>query len=82
MQRKIPAGQFKAQCLALLDDVRDSHTEIIVTKRGKPVARLVPIEEEKPYKSSFGRQKGSVIQHCSNEELFSTGEVWEADSDD
>lgn len=82
MQRKIPAGVFKAQCLALLDDVRDSHTEIIVTKRGKPVAKVVPIEEAQPYKSSFGHMKGTVIQHCSDEELFSTGEVWEADSDD
>jgi prevent-host-death family protein len=81
MQRKIPAGVFKAQCLALLDDVHDSHTEIIVTKRGKPVARVVPVEESKPYKSSFGHMRGTVIQHCSDEELFSTGEVWEADSD-
>jgi prevent-host-death family protein len=82
MERKIPAGVFKAQCLALLDDVHDTHTEIIVTKRGKPVARVVPIEENKPYKSSFGHMKGLGIQNCSNEELFSTGEVWEADSDD
>lgn len=81
MQRKIPAGVFKAQCLALLDDVRDSHTEIIVTKRGRPVARVVPIEDTKPHKSSFGRMKGTVIQHCSDEELFSTGVVWDAESD-
>ncbi len=77
MQRKIPAGQFKAQCLALLDDVRDSHTEIIVTKRGKPVARVVPIEEPKRRRSPLGSLKGTVIQHCSDEELFSTGIVWE-----
>ena len=82
MEWKIPAGVFKAQCLALLDDVRDTHTEIIVTKRGKPVARVVPIEEKKPYKSSFGHMVGLGIQHCSDEELFSTGEVWEADSDE
>ena len=82
MQKKIPAGVFKAQCLALLDDVHDSHTEIIVTKRGKPVAKVVPIEEAKPYKSSFGHMKGSVIQLCSDEELFSTGEVWDVESDE
>jgi prevent-host-death family protein len=41
--RTIPAGEFKAKCLALLDDVRDEHEEIIVTKRGRPVAKLVPI---------------------------------------
>ncbi len=44
-QRTIPAGQFKAKCLALLDEVRDQQEEIIVTKRGKPVAKLVPIEK-------------------------------------
>ena len=42
--RSIPAGEFKARCLALLDEVGESGTEITVTKRGRPVARLVPIE--------------------------------------
>lgn len=72
----------KARCLALLDEVRDSGTEIIVTKRGRPVARLAPVEAEKTYKSSFGHMKGSAIQLCSDEELFSTDEVWEAESDE
>lgn len=75
MQLKIPAGVFKARCLALLDEVRDSGTEIIVTKRGKPIARIVPAEAEKTCKSSFAHMKGSAIQLCSDEELFSTGEV-------
>lgn len=43
-QRIVPAGEFRAKCLALLNDVRDQHEEIVVTKRGKPVAKLVPIE--------------------------------------
>ena len=79
MQRTIPAGTFKAQCLALLDDVRDSRTEIVVTKRGKPVARVIPIAEEPKRKSSFGHMKGLGVQSCPDEELFSTGEIWEAD---
>ena len=41
----IPAGQFKARCLAILDDVRRRRRGIVVTKRGKPVARLVPVED-------------------------------------
>ena len=41
--REVPAGEFKTHCLALLDEVRDTREEIIVTKRGKPVAKLVPI---------------------------------------
>ena len=41
--REVPAGEFKTKCLAFLDEVRDTREEIIVTKRGKPVAKLVPI---------------------------------------
>lgn len=41
--RTIPATRFKAECLQLLDDVADSGETIIVTKRGKPVARLLPL---------------------------------------
>ena len=39
----IPAGQFKARCLALLDRVARTGEEVIVTKRGRPVAKVVPI---------------------------------------
>jgi len=42
--RTIPAGEFKAKCLALLDEVGERDEEIIVTKRGRPVARIVPVE--------------------------------------
>lgn len=40
----IPAGQFKARCLALLDRVARTGEEVVVTKRGKPVARVVAIK--------------------------------------
>lgn len=42
--KTIPAAKFKAECLALLDEVATTRNEVIVTKRGKPVARLVPLE--------------------------------------
>jgi prevent-host-death family protein len=42
----IQAGKFKAQCLALLDEVAQSHNPIVVTKHGKPVAKIVPIENQ------------------------------------
>jgi prevent-host-death family protein len=53
------AGEFKAKCLKLMEDVRDAREEIIITKHGKPVAKLVPVEEKKT-KSVFGYLKGSV----------------------
>ena len=54
----IPAGEFKAKCLRLLDEVQQRRKEIIVTKRGKPVARLVPVKGAKP--QIFGRLAGTA----------------------
>jgi prevent-host-death family protein len=39
----VPAGQFKQGCLAMLDEVAQNDLEIVVTKRGRPVARVVPV---------------------------------------
>jgi prevent-host-death family protein len=41
----IAAGEFKARCLKILDDVQSSRRGVVVTKHGKPVARVVPIED-------------------------------------
>ena len=45
--KTIPAGQFKAKCLALLDEVERGQVTIVVTKRGKPVARVSALPDEK-----------------------------------
>jgi prevent-host-death family protein len=42
---KIPASEFKAKCLALLDQVHERGEPITVTKRGKVVARLIPADD-------------------------------------
>ena len=42
----VAAADFKANCLRLMDEVARQRRPIIITKRGKPVAKLVPIEEE------------------------------------
>jgi prevent-host-death family protein len=55
----IPATQFKAQCLAILDTVQRKRTTVIISKHGKPVAKLVPIDSE-PVPSLFGSMKGTV----------------------
>lgn len=56
---EIKAGVFKAKCLELMDRVAEGHEEIIITKRGKPVARLVPVEQ-KPAPDPFGCMKGTA----------------------
>lgn len=58
----VPAGEFKAKCLQLIDDVSADHVEILITKRGKPAARLVPIEQPEPeFVPLFGRAPGIKI---------------------
>jgi prevent-host-death family protein len=75
MKRQIAAGKFKATCLALLDEVQSERKEIIITKRGKAVARLVPVEDTIP--EIFGRMKGSV--EILGDIVGPTGEIWDAE---
>ncbi len=52
--RTMPAGKFKATCLALLDEVEAKRESVIVTKNGRPVAKMVPLElDEDPLKAFF-----------------------------
>ncbi len=46
--KEIPAGEFKAKCLALLDEVEAHRSSFVVTKRGRPVARVVPVPPQGP----------------------------------
>jgi prevent-host-death family protein len=54
---EMKAGEFKAKCLELMDAVAQTGATIVITKRGKPVARLVPVVE--PSTSIFGFAKGA-----------------------
>jgi prevent-host-death family protein len=73
--KEISASEFKAKCLAILDDV--DNDGIVITKRGKPVAKLVPV---RPRTSAhlIGSLKGQLIVD-PNDDLFSTGIRWEAE---
>ena len=54
--KKIAAAQFKARCLTLMEDVRSTRVPLVVTKRGKPIVKLVPVDEDKD--DFFDRLKG------------------------
>ncbi len=56
--KEVSAGEFKARCLALMDEVRDSGGEYVITKRGEPVAKLVPVRMER--RPLLGSMKGTV----------------------
>lgn len=58
----VPAGVFKATCLELMDRVRDRREEIVITKYGKPVAKLVPVSDaDAPRGTAWGWMKGTVL---------------------
>ncbi len=54
----ISAAEFKAKCLKLMDVVERERTQVVITKRGRPVAKLVPYEETPP--SVFGYMAGTA----------------------
>jgi prevent-host-death family protein len=56
--RKVPAANFKTDCLRLLDEVAESRRPLIVTKRGKPIAKLVPVDTSP--KDPFGCMAGTA----------------------
>lgn len=74
----IPAGEFKARCLQLLDDVANTGEPLTITKRGRPVARLVPMPPSMPTGSLFGALKGRVLSQ--GDLVAPIDEAWEADA--
>ena len=70
---EINASTFKAQCLKLLDLVDENKTDIVVTKRGRPVARLVPYQPGPP-KPLLGRLEG--MGTTSGDIISPTEEEW------
>jgi prevent-host-death family protein len=74
----IPAAQFKAECLKIMDEVARTGRPVVVTKHGKPIVQLVPAP--KPQKSYFGHMKGTVT--IKGNIVPSLDEVWSALSGD
>ena len=74
--RTMKASEFKARCLALMDEIAESGEEIIITKHGKPVARLAPCDD-KPA-GRFGRG-GDIVIHGDIIEPIDV--EWEAETD-
>jgi prevent-host-death family protein len=72
LMRTIAASRFKAECLALLDHVAATGEELVVTKRGKPVARVTPVDEPPSL-------LGSITYNVSDEELIEPFNDWELD---
>ncbi len=73
---EITATEFKAHCLQLMDRVAELGEEVVITKRGKAIARLVPLNEA-PSGGSFGAMRGTA--RILGDIVEPTGEIWEAE---
>jgi prevent-host-death family protein len=74
LERTIMASRFKAECLAILDQVEQMKISVTITKHGRPVARVVPLAEAPMAR----RTQGSVRLIAEDDEAhYSTGERWE-----
>ena len=72
----IKASEFKARCLKLMDEVADSGEEIVITKNGKPVAKLAPYREKS--ESWFGRDREKI--RILGDVISPVEMKWEAES--
>jgi len=75
MAIQIAATEFKAKCLGLLDEVAKTGESVVITKRGRPVARLAPIDDPHGL-------RGSVTYLVADEELIAPlNEPWNAETE-
>ena len=72
-QASIAASEFKAECLSLLDSVAKTRRPLVITKRGKPVARLVPMPDAP---ALFGALSASVVGE--GDLVSGIAEAWDA----
>ena len=73
----MPISKFKATCLAVLERVRKTGKPLVVTKRGVPVAQIVPPPATKPRKSGFGSMKDTTT--IVGDIVSPLDEIWDAD---
>jgi prevent-host-death family protein len=73
----VPAGEFKSKCLSLMDEVNKSNVSIVITKRGRPVAKLTPIKKKKF--TLFGCLKGSAV--INSDIIKPITDNWDAEND-
>lgn len=72
----VSAAEFKARCLQLVERVQQERSEVVVTRYGRPVAKLVPYGEEPG--DLFGHLRGTVTYH--GDVVGPVGEAWDADA--
>ena len=75
--RTVMASRFKAECLAILDQVEQLKISVMVTKHGRPIARVVPLEDSDHPQSMTGSVR---LVAETDEAYFTAGEAWDAET--
>ena len=70
------ASRFKSECLAILDQVNDLRVSVVVTKHGRPVARVVPVD---PAPTTDDLMGSVTLLVAEDEAYYSTDAAWEAE---
>jgi prevent-host-death family protein len=72
----IGAGEFKAKCLGLMELVKEQKQEIVITKHGQPVAKLVPFQDKMPDLRGFLKDSVKI----TGDIVHSPAIPWNADA--
>lgn len=59
--KTILISEFKAKCIAVLSEAQRTREPVMVTRRGKPLAKIEPVCEEEPPPREFGKMKGKIL---------------------
>ncbi len=70
VERTMAAGEFKAKCLRIMDELNETGRPMIVTKRGQPTIKVIPIAKGKKKDSIFGRLAGIMKIHGDPDDLI------------
>jgi prevent-host-death family protein len=76
---EISAAEFRANCFKILDNIKLTHKEVIITKRGKPIAKLTHVALQKEKDPLFGSMEGLVETMGDLTEPVIGADEWELD---
>ena len=76
---EISAAEFRANCFKILDNIKLTHKEVIITKRGKPIAKLTHVAQQKEKDPLFGSMEGLVETMGDLTEPVIGADEWELD---
>jgi prevent-host-death family protein len=74
MARRVSVSELKTHCLRIVEEVATQHRDVVITKRGRRVARLVPVDDEGP-NEALERLRGTLLLGFALAD-FETGVKW------